>query len=115
MTIAAANSKYFQKGTLATLNDVVAIAGILSATYIGIYLDDGGTWTGTVTFEATNDGTNWFAVNVTPAASATGVSTATAKGGWSIIMVWQSFRVRLSTAGANTATITLRARPMGDR
>ena len=41
-----------------------------------------GTWTGTVTFEATTDGQNWYAINVYPPNSTTAATTATASGAY---------------------------------
>ena len=43
-----------------------------------------GTFTGTVTFEATVDSTNWAVINGMPVASTTPASTATAEGIWYI-------------------------------
>ena len=41
-----------------------------------------GTWAGTLSFYGSTDGINFFALSVTPFASGTNVSTATANGNW---------------------------------
>jgi hypothetical protein len=46
----------------------------------GIYIS--GTFTATVTFEGSIDGTNYFAINATPVNGGTAVTTATAGGQW---------------------------------
>lgn len=60
-----------------------------------------GTFTGTLQFEATVDGTTWFALNSTPLTSGAAVTSATAVGQWSIVVAGlKNIRVRAS------ATIT---------
>lgn len=69
-----------------------------------------GTWTGTITFEASVDGTNFVAFNVTPSNSGTDVSTATANGAWSKANNgYAAFRARFSTATSGTPVITIRS------
>jgi hypothetical protein len=59
-----------------------------------------GTWTGTVTFQVSNDTTTWAAVNAwTVAGGATPVTTATAVGQWVIPASGRYFRVQITTAG----------------
>jgi hypothetical protein len=60
---------------------VAAVTGLPSVGEVAVQLF--GTFTATVTFEGTVDGTNWVAMNMVPAASATGASTATTAGFWS--------------------------------
>lgn len=69
-----------------------------------------GTWTGTITFEASNDGVRWVPVGVTPFASGTSVLTATANGNWQInVGDWVAVRARLSTLLTGSPVITLAA------
>lgn len=69
-----------------------------------------GTWAGTITFEASVDGTNFAAVNLTPAASATPASTTTANGLWAgSVGGFRSLRARFSTKTSGTPVITIRA------
>jgi len=72
-----------------------------------------GTWTGTVTFEASGDGgATWVAVNVMPVAATTAVTTATANGVWQVNTAgFTGLRMRASAAvtGSATATITTSA------
>lgn len=64
--------------------------------YVGARL--AGTWVGTVQFEASNDGVNFFSVSVTPFASGTDVSSATANGNWfTTVKSYVAFRVRISS------------------
>lgn len=59
-----------------------------------------GTWTGTVTFQVSNDTTTWVAVNAWPVAgSATPVTTATAVGQWVIPASGRYFRIQITTGG----------------
>lgn len=69
----------------------------------GVALQLNGTWTGTVTFEATVNGDTWVAFNMVPAASATPASTATAGGCWSANCAgYEAVRARFSTATSGT-------------
>ena len=59
-----------------------------------------GTWTGTVTFQVSNDTTSWFAVNAwAVAGGASPVTSATAVGQWVIPASGHFFRVQITTAG----------------
>lgn len=69
-----------------------------------------GTWTGTVIFEGSADGTNFFS-NPMQSVNGTGalVTTATANGQWQgDIAGFTSFRVRCSVTGSGTAVVTIR-------
>ena len=76
----------------------------------GATLTLSGTWTGTISFEATGDGgATWVAVNVTPLASTTAVTSATANGTWQVNAAgFTGLRMRASAtmSGSATATIT---------
>lgn len=91
----------------AGLNDTVTLARVITRGDVAFQIT--GTWTGTVTFEATVDGTTWVTFNVTPSASGTDVSTATAVGAWSKTTGgYAGFRIRVSIAGTGTPTFTVR-------
>lgn len=65
-----------------------------------------GTWGGTLTFEASTDGTNWYSVNVLPYPSGASVTSATANGTWLIgAGGLNGFRVRGNTVTSGTVVI----------
>ena len=67
-----------------------------------------GTWSGTVTFEATVDGNTWVAFNMVPSNSATAASTATGNGAWSANCAgYDAVRARFSTATSGTVRAIL--------
>lgn len=69
----------------------------------GVALQLTGTWTGTVSFEATVDGLTWVAFNMVPSNSATPASTATGNGAWSANCAgYSAVRARFSTATSGT-------------
>ena len=62
-----------------------------------------GTWSGTVSFEATVNGATWVAFNMVPSNSATAASSATANGVWSANCAgYEAVRGRFSTATSGT-------------
>ena len=68
----------------------------------------GGTFTATVTFEATAGGGVWASINGTPWAGGSAVSTATAAGGWSFdVSGKSSIRARVSAYTSGTVLVTL--------
>lgn len=67
-----------------------------------------GTFSGTITFEATVDGANWVAINGMPVASTTPASTATAAGIWYITANGvTAVRARSTTWASGSLTATL--------
>lgn len=94
----------------ATLNDAATVLGLPSPGQWAVQLT--GTWSGTVTFEATVDGTNWvsFQLNPTTAfAAASLTATATANGVWTGPTYGVAgVRARFSTATSGTVVITVR-------
>src|SRR5437870_4635626 len=69
-----------------------------------------GTWTGTLTFYGSVDGTNFVVLNLTPPNSTTGVSTTTANGVWGASVAGlTSVRVLVTSTGTGTATVTGRS------
>jgi hypothetical protein len=67
-------------------------------TYPTLLMQIVGTWTGTITFEATGDGQTWFAILVVNQATGSAVSTTTANGQFAV---------------ANTGIVAFRARATG--
>lgn len=68
--------------------------------YGTVVLQLAGTFTGTVTFQVSNDGSAWVSAIAWPAAgAAVPVSTATAVGQWLIPAAGRFFRAQLTTAG----------------
>jgi hypothetical protein len=73
-----------------------------------------GTWTGTLTFEGTVDGTNYAAMAATPVVGGSSVSTTTANGAWrSNIAGLQAIRLRGTASMTGTAVVTVIASLMG--
>lgn len=67
-------------------------------------------FTGTVVFEGTIDGTDWFAILAFTASTGAPVSSATANGEWTIPCAgYQQIRVRGNTVATGTATVNLDA------
>lgn len=68
-----------------------------------------GTWAGTVTFETSNDNTNWSNVNYVNSASSgssAGGATTTANGAYTFPAVLRYFRARVSTFTSGTFSAT---------
>ena len=63
----------------------------------------------TLQFEATIDGTNWVAVNLTPLNSTTGASSTAAPGVWQGPVAAAQIRARMSALSSGNFTVTLRA------
>ena len=102
------------QGTLALLNDAVTMTTDQSVNAASLAVQIAGTWTGTVSFETTIDGgTTWNAIKVVPINGTTGVAgaavaTATANGQfYAPNMGFGQFRVRLSTLGTGSATVSI--------
>lgn len=67
-----------------------------------------GTFVATLAFEATTDGTNWFAVNGVASVIGTQVSTTTAPGQWRVNSGgYQQVRVRATAYTSGTIPITM--------
>ena len=68
--------------------------------YSSIALQLAGTFTGTITFQVSNDGSTWASAQAWPAAGGTAsVSTATAVGQWLIAASGRFFRAQITTGG----------------
>ena len=99
MTVAAPRCVPFPSLLVAT-DDV---ASIDARGWGAVALQLTGTWSGTVTFEASVDGRTFVAFNMVPSNSATAASTATATGAWSANCAGYSIvRARFSTATSGT-------------
>lgn len=112
-----------QVQSMVTVNPVSATAGTLTAAaqsitatalgdMDGMLVTTSGTFTGTVAFEASNDGTNWFAVLMNRASSVAQESTRALSG--TTLEAWRAnvsgfsqFRVRCSAYTSGTASITV--------
>jgi hypothetical protein len=95
--------------TTMTATSNIATISCQGAGAIGMNIT--GTWTGTMSFQASVDGSNWLAVSppaIHPAGS--GVSTTTANGQWSFLAAGNnSFRINPTTFSSGTATVVLEA------
>lgn len=97
-------------GAMTTNGQAVALS-LTGAT--GFTIDLRGTWTGTVTFQGTVDGTNWFNISMVPsggAPSVAAVTSSTANGVWSgNANGMQQVRATCTAAMTGTVTATVRA------
>lgn len=67
-----------------------------------------GTFSATVTIEATVDGTNYTAIALTPAAGGAAVTSFTAAGMWTAnVGAYRAVRVKASAYTSGTAVVTL--------
>lgn len=99
-------------GTLGAADAKVTVTFTLSGggfRYAGVQLVKPSAFSGTVTFQGTVDGTNWFALEAkTMAASGTVVTTATDAGAWRCdVQGLSGIRANVTafTSGALTCTI----------
>lgn len=97
-------------GTLAAATQTVAVTGLVDAD--GVLVTTSGTFSGTLAFEASTNGTDWYAVFMTRASSSTSESsralTGTTLEGWRAnIAGWSQFRVRCSAYTSGTANIRI--------
>lgn len=67
-----------------------------------------GTWTGTISFTASQDGVNYSPVSLTPFATGTAVSSVTANGSWYMPVGNNfSYNVTLTTLGSGNPIVTV--------
>lgn len=103
-------TKRLQDSAGATGNgNVFSVSGYATAAFTV-----SGTFVGTITFEASNDGgTTWYALNATPINSGTAASTATAGGIYiSKVAAIDLVRARVSAYTSGSITVDLRATPL---
>lgn len=95
-----------RRGGSLTAADVSVALEVRGYARAGIQLT--GTFTGTVTFEATIDGNTWVAFNMTPSNSGTDASTSTAAGAWrKDCGGFAAVRARMSSYTSGTAIVTI--------
>src|SRR5882724_7244472 len=87
-------------GNIVNNGDIVQFQA-LSATMGAIQVS--GTFTGTISFECSIDGTNWTALSVTPVGGGAAVTSATAVGTWSFSGALAVVRTRASASMTGTA------------
>ncbi len=93
--------------TVAAANDAATVSGFPSVGSVGIQIT--GTFSATITFEATVDGINFVALNCIPSNSATAASTATAVGAFTVSSGgYASIRARCSTYTSGSPVLTVR-------
>lgn len=97
--------------TVAAQDQAATLFGFPSAGVVSVQIT--GTFSGTITFEATCDGTNWVAASMVPVgqqpAYATAVTSATAVGIWSApTNAYTAFRARCSTYSSGSPVVTLK-------
>lgn len=67
-----------------------------------------GTWSGTLQFEGSIDGTNFFSVQAIPSTGSTAVTNTGANGNWALpCQGFSNVRLRSSSWGSGTATINI--------
>ena len=108
--VPVSTSPLFNSGSIAALNANVSVS---TAGFSACAIDLRGTFTATVTFQGTLDGTNWIALNAIPYGSAQNVAlvtSSTAAGAW-LVQCSGSLQIRaIATAyTSGTITATLRA------
>lgn len=102
-----------QDAATATGNGTSLIVGVSSAApganlgAVGIQIT--GTFSATVTFEATTDGTNWTAVMATNLNDDVRATTATAAGHYTILY-GSAIRIRARISAYTSGTVTVKAR-----
>lgn len=104
------NARNFIQGTLTTNGDFLALTSFLTHGSVAIQLT--GTWTGTVSFEATLDGTTWVSLGLFPSATpaASVAVSSTGNGAWGNLMQgWSAVRGKCTASMTGTVVITIRA------
>jgi len=93
--------------TVAAQDDAASVSGLPSPGFVAVQVT--GTFTATITFEASVDGTNYVAFNMTPSNSGTDASTATAAGAFTKSTgAFSAFRARCSAYTSGEPVVTLR-------
>jgi hypothetical protein len=108
LSISEVSTDYTGTGNLTAAAQAVTISSLNDIDNVSVQIT--GTWVGTVTFEGSVDGTNYFVINGgTFASTGVLVSTATANGQWQFDVAGvQSFRARCSAFTSGTIVVTVR-------
>lgn len=102
-----AGNYFFSQGSVTAVNEAISISRLNTWGTVAIQVT--GTWAGTLTFEASIDGTNYVAAGVTPIAGGAVVTTTTANGIWWLQNNgYITIRARFSTATSGTVVLSLR-------
>lgn len=97
----------------ASLSSATSLALNVSG-YASVAFQFTGTWSGTITFEGSVDGTTYQALNATPTNSSSATTTATSNGVWTGSVGGLRYaRARFSTYTSGTAVITIQAAASG--
>lgn len=93
--------------TVAAQDNAASVSGLPSPGFVAVQVT--GTFTATITFEASVDGTNYVAFNMTPSNSGTDASTATAAGAFTKSTgAFSAFRARCSAYSSGSPVVTIR-------
>lgn len=96
-----------QQITVAAQDNAATVIGLPSPGHVAVQIT--GTLSATISFEATVDGTNWVAFNMTPSNSATAAASATAVGAWSASTgAFSGIRARCSAYSSGSPVVTIR-------
>ena len=110
-SVVIANPLSESTGTLSAVNAAVTVTDLIDMD--GVLVTTAGTFSGTLAFEASNDGTNWYSIWMSRASGTTQESSraltgATLEAWRSNIAGWSRFRVRCSAYTSGTAAIFVR-------
>jgi hypothetical protein len=98
-----------QSLAMTSTSNAVTLSSFDGASALQIYVAYG-TGSGTIAFEASTDGTNYFAISLMPVGGTATVQTASATGQWrGACGGYKNVRVRCSVTGANSVTVTITA------
>lgn len=94
--------------TVAAQDDAATVSGIPSTGIVSVQI--GGTFSATITFEGSVDGTNFRALNMTPSNSTTAATTATTVGVWvsGNAGAYSAIRARCSAYTSGSPVVTIR-------
>jgi hypothetical protein len=93
--------------TIAAQGDAASVSGLPSPGFVAVQIV--GSMSATITFEASVDGTNYVAFNMTPSNSGTDASTATAAGAFTKSTgAYSAFRARCSAYTSGSPVVTIR-------
>ena len=106
--------QFLDYGSLVRVQDAAAATGdgleVSVTNYGGVAVEISGTFSGTVTFEASGNGDAWFAVSGTNRTSGTAANTATAPGLY-VVKIPGCHRFRARVSAYTSGNITVDATP----